>query len=163
LFSGAVQMASILGHRQLDRPGDELVGAIACLRGELPEGKVVGDHVEVDAVHLCALEARLGGIAQRSDLETRPDDAPGLAQAGSVSDHQRPADVVHFSGRERLHDDLGPDAGGVAHGDRYDRTRHDEPILQHRCGSGEAAPQAPGGGRRKWRHRGATRPKSPQR
>ncbi len=53
----------------------------------------------------------------RAGAGDRVDDPAGLGQPGGIADHKGTAAPIDVGARQRLHDDFGPDAGSVAHGD----------------------------------------------
>ncbi|MDF2599832.1 MAG: hypothetical protein K0Q54_2655 [Methylobacterium brachiatum] len=103
---------------------DAAIGGLAGDRGQLPERQVLGDAFQVDALDRIRAEGRRARVGERIDPDRGPDDAARLPQAPGIADHQRLADRVDLRVRQRLHDDLWPDASGIAHGDGDGRTGH---------------------------------------
>src|SRR5471032_1291093 len=107
----------LLRLRQLDGARDVLLRGIAGHRRELPEGEVVRDQVQVDAINGARFILRLRCILDAADFRAAVHDLVGLFEAACVADHKRTALLVDHFVREALDDDLGTDAGCIAHRD----------------------------------------------
>ena len=99
---------------------DVLVGGIARLGRDDAPGQVGREQAEVEAGHGARLIGRgidLIGL-DGGEAETAPHDCFGRLQARQIAHHQRLAALVEIAMGKAFHDDLGADAGTVAHGDR---------------------------------------------
>ncbi len=131
---GGVQRLLAQG-RGADRRGlaglDHLDGALdvaerrfAGDRRDAAERVVLRDQPEIDAGHGAGCVGRLAGRGDGLHRQVFFHDAAGLAQALGIADHDGSAERRDVGPGERLHDDLGADAGGIAHGDRDGRSAH---------------------------------------
>ena len=102
---------------QLNCANDKLVGRVAGDGREHAPRQIFRDQLQVNTIRDPGCELRLGESLDGAHRDFGVHDACRFAQPACIADHQRTAPAVQIGVAQALHDNLRPDAGGVAHGD----------------------------------------------
>ena len=105
--------------RQCQFGGDThiFMGGMACGSRDHAERQARRQQLEVEAIHCARFEARFARVGDDTQRKAHARDMPRLGQTHRIAHHEGTAIFIDHAMGQRLHHDLGPDAGGVAHGD----------------------------------------------
>ncbi|MNV38102.1 hypothetical protein D3C71_1296400 [compost metagenome] len=126
---GSHDGADAAGLRIVDRCTDVVVGAAPCAGADLPGGQVGRQgRAASDDIDVARIRAGLTDAGNFDHFQACPQLGRGAAQCARVAiHHARGIQALRVS----LDDDLGTDAGGIAHGDSHGQGRVHDGMAPH--------------------------------